>query len=78
MAEADIELIETTVGEVADVQRRLGVPEERMVVVVIEPDDWLAKARRESRRLVSAADLSDEDIDRMIDQARAEVQSPTE
>ncbi|HEV2100654.1 MAG TPA: hypothetical protein VGR45_17245 [Stellaceae bacterium] len=77
MAEADIELIETTAGQVAEVLKRLGVPEERTVVVVIEPDDWLAKARKESRRLVVAADLSDDDIDRMINQARTEVQSPS-
>jgi len=45
-----------------------------MVTVMIEPDDWLTKSRQESRRLVIAAGLSDEDIDRLIDQARAEVQ----
>ncbi len=54
--------------------KRLGVPKERMVTVVIEPDDWLTKARQASRRLVIAAGLSDDDIDRMIKQARAEVQ----
>jgi hypothetical protein len=45
-----------------------------MVTVVIEPDDWLTAARRESRRLVIAAGLSDDEIDRLIDQARSEVQ----
>ncbi|HTV45435.1 MAG TPA: hypothetical protein VMF05_08970 [Stellaceae bacterium] len=75
MAEAEIELIETTAGQVTEVLKRLGVPEERMVMVVIEPDDWLVKARQESRRLVIADGLSDEDIDRMIDQARTEIRS---
>lgn len=73
MAENEIEVFETTAGQVMDVLSRLGVAKERMVTVAVEPDDWLTKARRESRRLVIAAGLSDDDIDRMIDQARAEV-----
>ena len=74
MADKEIEVFETTAGQVADVLRRLGVPEERMITVMIEPDDWLTKARQESRRLVIAAGLSDEDIDRMIKQAQKEVE----
>ena len=53
--------------------KRLGVAEERMVTVMIEPDDGLTKARQESRRLVIAAGLSDDDIDRLIKQAQEEV-----
>lgn len=75
MAEKGIEVIETTAEQVGDVLRRLGVPKERVVTIVIEPDDWLTRARQESRRLVVAAGLSDEDIDRLIEQARADVQS---
>jgi hypothetical protein len=45
-----------------------------MVTVMIEPDDWLTKARQESRRLVIAAGLGNDDIDRLIDQARNDVQ----
>ena len=41
---------------------------------MIEPDDWLTKARRESRRLVIKAGLSDDDIDRLIKQAQKEVE----
>lgn len=74
MVEKDVEVFETTAGQVADVLKRLGVPEERIVTVMIEPDDWLTRARQESRRVVIAAGLSDEDIDRLIDQARTEVQ----
>ena len=74
MAEKDIEVFETTAGQVTDVLKRLGVPKERMITVVIEPDDWLTKARQESRRLVIKAGLSDDDIDRLIDQARTEAQ----
>jgi hypothetical protein len=47
-----------------------------MITVMIAPNDWLTKARRESRRLMIAAGLSDEDIDRLIDEARTEVRAP--
>ena len=49
---------ETTAGQVTDILERLGVPKERMVTLMIEPDDWLTKARQESRRLVIAAGLA--------------------
>lgn len=62
----------------ADLLVRLGVPEERMVTVMIEPDDWLTKARSASRRLVIAAGLSDDDIDRLIKQAQKEVEPQPE
>jgi hypothetical protein len=74
MAEKDIEIFETTAEQVPDVLKRLGVPKEHMVTVMIEPDDWLTKARQASRRLVIAAGLSDDDIDRMIKQAQREVE----
>ena len=74
MAEKEIEVFETTAGQVTDVLKRLGVPKERMITVMIEPDNWLTKARQESRRLVIAAGLSDEDIDRMIKQAQKEIE----
>jgi hypothetical protein len=74
VAQKEIEVFETTAGQVANVLKRLGVPKERVVTVMIEPDDWLTKARRESRRLVIAAGLSDDDIDRMIKQAQKEVE----
>jgi len=74
MADKEIEVFETTAGQVADVLKRLGVPKDRMITVMIEPDNWLTRARRESRRLVIAAGLSDDDIDRMIKQAQKEVE----
>jgi hypothetical protein len=74
MAEKDIEVIETTAGQITDVLERLGVAKDRVITVMIEPDDWLTKARQESRRLVIAAGLDDDDIDRLIDQARNDVQ----
>ena len=74
MAKNEIEVVETTAGQIADVLDRLGIPKDRMITVMIEPDDWLTRARQESRRLVIAGGLSDNDIDRLIDQARDEVQ----
>jgi hypothetical protein len=76
MSEKEIDVIETTAGQITDVLKRLGVPKERMLTVVIEPEDWLTKARQESRRLVIGAGLSDDDIDRLIDQARSELNQP--
>ncbi len=72
--EKNIEVIETTAGQITDVLERLGVAKDRVITVMIEPDDWLTKARQESRRLVIAAGLDDDDIDRLIDQARNDVQ----
>jgi hypothetical protein len=43
-----------------------------MIAVMIEPD--LTKTRQGSRRLVIRAGPSDEDIDRMIEQAQKEVE----
>jgi hypothetical protein len=74
MADKEIEVFETTAGQVADVLKRLGVPKDCMISVMVEPDNWLARARHESRRLVIAAGLSDDDIDRMIKQAQKEVE----
>jgi hypothetical protein len=74
MSDKEIEVFETTAGQVTDVLKRLGVSKERMVTVMIEPDDWLTKARQGSRRLVIEAGLSDADIDRMIKQAQKEVE----
>jgi hypothetical protein len=68
------EVIETTVSEIAAELARRGLNPHDRVKVTIEPDDWLTKARRESRRLVIAAGLSDDDIDRMIKQAQHEVE----
>jgi hypothetical protein len=74
MAEKEIEAFETTAGQVTELLKRLRVPEERMVTVMIEPDDWLTKARQASRRLVIEAGLSDDDIDRLIKRAQQEVE----
>ncbi len=74
MAQKEIEAFDTTAGQVSDVLKRLGVNDERTITVMIEPEDGLTRARRESRRLVIAAGLSDDDIDRMIKQAQHDVE----
>lgn len=68
------EVVETTVGEIAAELARRGLDPHDYVTVTIEPEDWLIRGRRESRRLVIAAGLTDDDIDRMIKQAQHEVE----
>jgi hypothetical protein len=65
------ETIEVTAGEVAAELQRRGISSDERVVVTIERE--LFPGRRESRKLVVAAGLSDEDIDQLIERARAEV-----
>jgi hypothetical protein len=67
------EVIETTVGEVAAELARRGLDPRDRVTVTIEPDETI-QGRREARARVVAAGLSDEDIDRLIDEARTEAQ----
>ena len=71
---SDARTIETTVRQAtAELQRR-GLSLDDTVTITIKPEeDLLTRARDESRALVIAAGLTDEDIDRMIAQARAEV-----
>jgi len=78
LADKEIEVFETTAGQVTDLLKRLGVSKERMITVMIEPDDWLTKGRQESRRLVIAAGLSDDDMHRLIKQAQKEVEPRVE
>jgi hypothetical protein len=67
-------VIETTVGEVAAELERRGLdPHDRIRVIILSTE--LIPGRREARRRVIAAGLTDEDIDRLIDEARAEVQA---
>ena len=43
MADKEIEVFETTAGQVADVLKRLGVPKDRTITVMIESDSWLTR-----------------------------------
>ncbi|MEJ0020447.1 MAG: hypothetical protein WDN25_28640 [Acetobacteraceae bacterium] len=65
------EVIEVTVGEIADALKRRGMSDDERVTLTIEPEVF--PGRRESRKLVVAAGLSDDDIDRLIEQAREDV-----
>jgi hypothetical protein len=67
------EVIETTVSEVAAELTRRGLDPNDRVLVTIQPDE-LIPGRREARARVIAAGLSDDDIDRLIDEARNEAQ----
>jgi hypothetical protein len=67
------EVIETTVDQVAAELTRRGLDPQDRVTITIEPDE-LIPGRREARARVVAAGLTDADIDRLIDEARAEAQ----
>ncbi len=67
------EVIETTVSEVAAELTRRGLDPHDRVTVTIQPDE-LIPGRREARLRVIAAGLTDDDIDRLIDEARTEAQ----
>jgi hypothetical protein len=64
-------IIEVAAKEVAEELKRQGIGPDERVTLTIEPE--LFPGRRESRRLVIAAGLTDDDIDRLIEQAREEV-----
>jgi hypothetical protein len=67
------EVIETTVDKVAVELAQRGLDPHDRVTITIEPHE-LIPGRREARARVVAAGLSDDDIDRLIDEARAEAQ----
>lgn len=67
------EVIETTVDKVAVELVQRGLDPHDRVTITIEPHE-LIPGRREARARVVAAGLTDEDIDRLIDEARAEAQ----
>lgn len=69
------EFIESTAGRIAEELLRHGVPPEQRVMVTIGYDHELIPGRLASRMRVIAAGLTtDDDIDRLIEEAREEVQ----
>jgi len=66
-------VIETTVAEVAGELSRRGLDPRDRVTVTIKSDE-LIPGRREARLRVIAAGLTDDDIDRLIEEARNEAQ----
>jgi hypothetical protein len=67
------EVIETTVSKVAAELVSRGLDPDDRVTITIEPDE-LIPGRRASRARVTAAGLTDDDIDRLIKQAQKEVE----
>jgi hypothetical protein len=53
---------------------RRGIGPDEPVTITIDLEAELIPGRRESRARIVAAGLTDDDIDRMIDEARNEVQ----
>lgn len=64
-------VIEVAASEIAAELKRQGIGPDERVTLTIEPE--LFPGRRESRKLVVAAGLTDADIDNLIEQAREEV-----
>jgi hypothetical protein len=72
MAKTDVEVIESTAGQVAAELSRRGIDPARLVTVIVEPEDWLTRGRRDSQPRIAAAGLSDSDVDAVIKEARRE------
>jgi hypothetical protein len=66
------QMIEVPAGQLSAELHRRGFNDDEPIRVTIEPEQELFPGRRESRKLVIAAGLTDEDIDRLIEQARGE------
>ena len=70
------EVIETSIGKLAEAAAELarrGLSSDDRVTITIEPVE-LIPGRREARARVVAAGLTDDDIDRLIEEARTEAQ----
>lgn len=65
-------VIEVTAREVAAELQRQGISPDERVTLTIEPE--LIPGRRESRKLVITAGLTDDDIDALIKRAQKEVE----
>lgn len=68
------EVIKTTAAKVAAELARRGISPDEPVTITIDLEKELIPGRREARARVAAAGLTDDDIDRLIDEARTEVQ----
>ena len=68
------QVIEVTVGEVADRLKRLGISDDEIVKITVKSDRELIPGRREARARVVAAGLTDADIDCLIKRAQADVE----
>lgn len=70
-----VEVNESTAGQVAAELMRRGIrPQDRVTITIESEQDSLFLGRKESRVRVVAAGLTDEDVERLIEDAREEVQ----
>jgi hypothetical protein len=70
-------VIETTAGQkMTDELARRAISCDQPITIMIEPDDWLAEARRFSRPRLVAEGWSDADIDTIIHEERQAVPAP--
>jgi len=67
-----IDVIESTAGQVASELARRGVLPQEHVTIMIDQERGLIPGRRETRARVIAGGLLDDDIDRLVKQARTE------
>lgn len=65
--------IESTAGEVTAELMRRGIPPQERVTITLEPDRELIPGRKETRARVIAAGMSDDAINRLIEEAREDV-----
>jgi hypothetical protein len=69
-----VEVIESTAGQVTAELTRRGIRPEDRVTITIDPEqDLLFRGRKESWARVVSAGLTDEDIERLIEEVREEV-----
>ena len=70
------EFIESTAGQIAAELARRGIPPEQRVMLTIDPEQELIPGRLASRiRVMAAALTTDDEIDKLIEEARDDVQS---
>jgi hypothetical protein len=68
------EVVETTASNASAELARRGIGPDDPITITIEPEQELIPGRRQSRAVVIAAGLTDDDIDRLIKQAQKEVE----
>jgi hypothetical protein len=72
MTKTEVEIIESTAGQVAAELARRGIDPARLVTITVEPEDWLTQGRRDSQPRIEAAALTDGAIDALVKEARRE------
>jgi hypothetical protein len=74
MSTAEFQTFETTAGEAAAELQRRGINAANPITIMVPgPAELFYSARLSARARVNAAGLSDEEIDALIERARAEI-----